>query len=163
MQSEAVHQAIELSPADQAAAPVGHYRLRGALLLAPCLVLVWLSFLLAPRDAAYGTHEQLGLPACSFLSRTGYPCPSCGMTTAFAAMAHGRVALAFEAQPFGMVLFVAVCVVGAAALAELITGRDVLRHLRPGAWWAASVAVGLAAGWGLKVLCGLAGGTLPIR
>ena len=31
-----------------------------------------------------GTHQQLGLPPCNFVTLTGYPCPACGMTTSFA-------------------------------------------------------------------------------
>lgn len=37
------------------------------------------------------THRQLGLPPCSFKELTGYPCPSCGMTTSFALLLHGDI------------------------------------------------------------------------
>src|SRR5689334_8979719 len=46
---------------------------------------------LHPDAHQYGTHEQLGLPPCGFLVMTGLPCPTCGMTTAFAYATHGRL------------------------------------------------------------------------
>ena len=49
------------------------------------------------------------------------------------------------------------------ATAEALTGRDFLRLLRPGVWWAWAAVIGLVAGWGLKVLLGVADGTLPLR
>ena len=41
----------------------------------------------APRVIA--THQQLGLPPCTFLEVTGVPCPACGMTTSFALLVRG--------------------------------------------------------------------------
>jgi len=62
---------------------------------------------LTPSAARLGTHTQLGLPACGFLSRTGWPCPSCGLTTSFALAIRGRFADAAFVQPFGFLLFFA--------------------------------------------------------
>jgi hypothetical protein len=61
---------------------------------------------LTPAPAGFGTHEQLGLPPCAFLHWTGFPCPSCGLTTCFAYAAHGQFAAAFIVQPFGLLAFV---------------------------------------------------------
>jgi hypothetical protein len=161
-----------LSPADepetaqpaQAGRSRASLRLRGALLLVPCAAVLCVAVWLTPRSAGYGTHQQLGLPPCSFLSRTGYPCPSCGLTSSFAAMAHGRIAEALRDHPFGPPLVLAVAAIGLCGLAELVSGRDVvLRLLRPGAWWAVVAATGLLAGWGIKIALGLAHGTLPVR
>jgi hypothetical protein len=58
-----------------------------------------------------GTHEQLGLPPCRFLAFTGFPCPSCGLTTSFAYAAHFHFQQAFFASPFGLVLFLAAVLV----------------------------------------------------
>ena len=46
---------------------------------------------LTPAPAGFGTHEQLGLPPCAFLHWTGFPCPSCGLTTCFAHAAHRSI------------------------------------------------------------------------
>ena len=89
MQSQAVDQAVVPAPVADAREGVGR-RFRGALILGPCLAALAVSVWLAPRPAGFGTHRALGLPPCGFLAQTGYPCPSCGMTTAFAAMAHGH-------------------------------------------------------------------------
>lgn len=59
---------------------------------------------LRPDPAGFGTHRQLGLPPCGFLAMTGRPCPSCGMTTAFAWAVRGRFDLAWQANPVGSVL-----------------------------------------------------------
>lgn len=56
---------------------------------------------LTPDPSGVGTHEQLGLPPCGFHQRTGLPCPTCGMTTAFAWAVRGRIIQAFRIQPAG--------------------------------------------------------------
>jgi hypothetical protein len=60
---------------------------------------------LHPSASGMGTHEQLGLPPCKFLVFTGFPCPSCGLTTSFAYAAHFHFQQAFFASPFGLLLF----------------------------------------------------------
>jgi Protein of unknown function (DUF2752) len=72
--------------------------------LAACAVLAVASGL-TPEAAGLGTHRQFGLPACGILGRTGWPCPSCGLTTSFALAARGRLADAALVQPFGLLLF----------------------------------------------------------
>lgn len=161
MQSQASEQAIELSPVSGRAVTLR--RVRGVALLVPCAAVLAVAAWLTPSESGYGTHRQLGMPACSFVAETGYPCPSCGMTTAFSNMAHGRLVAAVEAQPFGAALFVVTAGLGAVGLGELLTGRDVIRYLRFGPLWAVATIVGIFAGWGIKIACGLAAGTLPVR
>lgn len=62
--------------------------------------------LLVPDPSGVGTHTQLGLPRCGFLALTGLPCPACGLTTAFAHMAHGELVHALHAHALGPILFV---------------------------------------------------------
>ncbi len=52
----------------------------GGLALAAVVILV-VAARLAPSDRHLGTHRQLGLPPCGFVAMTGFPCPTCGMTT----------------------------------------------------------------------------------
>jgi hypothetical protein len=53
-----------------------------------------------------GTHQQLGLPPCTFRVATGLPCPSCGMTTSFAFLMHGDVGQSLRANAVGTLLAV---------------------------------------------------------
>jgi len=64
-----------------------------------------LSRWLRPDARGFGTHEQLGLEPCRFQAVTHIPCPGCGLTTSFAAMAHGHPLDAFAAHPMGPALF----------------------------------------------------------
>jgi hypothetical protein len=60
---------------------------------------------LSPDPAGLGTHVQLGLPPCAFLTFSGWPCPTCGLTTAFAYMARVQMAAAWRAHSLGPLLF----------------------------------------------------------
>lgn len=124
---------------------------------------VLLALSVRPRSCGYGTHEQLNLPTCSSLAATGYPCPTCGLTTSLAAMVRGRMAAAWRAHPFGPILFGAIAAMGVAGLVEMSTGRNVLRRLRPGVWWAVVGVLGLLTGWSWKLAAGITRGELPIH
>jgi hypothetical protein len=62
--------------------------------------------MLKPSPCQMGTHQQLGLPPCSFLVLFGIPCPTCGMTTAWAYLMHGELIRAFQANIGGVLLAV---------------------------------------------------------
>ena len=68
-----------------------------------------LARVLPPDPRGFGTHEQLGLPPCGFVQLTGFGCPSCGLTTAFAYMARGLLTSAFAAHALGPPLFALTC------------------------------------------------------
>ena len=85
-------------------------------ILVPALIVLGIAAWLTPDPSGVGTHQQLGLHACSTLAVTGYPCPTCGMTTAFAFAAHGQILAAFHAQPAGAFLALAT------ACAALVSG-----------------------------------------
>jgi hypothetical protein len=59
---------------------------------------------LRPDSAGHGTHEQLGLPPCTFYLIFGRPCPSCGMTTSWALLMRGDLYDAAKANAGGMLL-----------------------------------------------------------
>jgi len=69
-------------------------------LLAPLGLAAWLT----PDARGYGTHEQLGLRPCTFVTLFGWRCPTCGMTTAWANLVRGKVAAAVEANLGGTLL-----------------------------------------------------------
>ena len=153
----AVHRA---APGKRGHLPI---RLRGAMVGSVCLGILAVASWLKPLPGGWGTHEQLGLPACSWIAEEGWPCPTCGLTTSLAAAANGDFIAAFRAQPFGLAVFLAAAALAAASLAEAATGHNLLGMVRP-RWWWALVAVGaLLAGWCTKLLMGVAAGTLPIR
>ena len=78
----------------------------GAACLGLAVVFI-LAAWLDPDPAGLGTHTQLHLPPCGFYEVFHKPCPSCGMTTAFAMMIHGHPVRAVRAQPAGAAVFVA--------------------------------------------------------
>lgn len=131
-------------------------RLIAAALAVPALVVLAVALWLSPDPAGHGTHTQLGLNGCSILTWTGYPCPMCGMTTAFSLAAHLRPVQAVVAQPFGFVLFLTTLALAAVACAELVWPTGRLRRLyrvllaREGAL-SVIFLVGLTAGWLYKI------------
>ncbi len=162
--------------AERSPRPGRAVRLRGAAVAVACWSVLGVAAVLRPHASGTGTHQELGLPSCSFLARTGLPCPTCGMTTSLSAMAHGQVLLAWQAQPFGVVLFLALAGFAVLATVESLGGRGVLAGLqgagskRPGitawglaGWLAWVVLLGIPAGWALKLIVGLADGSLPMR
>jgi len=140
-------------------------RIVAALVLAGCLVVLGLAVWLKPDPRGLGTHEQLGFGPCGFLVLTGYPCPTCGMTTAFCHAVRGHWWRAVVAQPMGFLLALATVVVTVAAGIVLVTGRPWLVD-----WWRVDlfrIGIGLFVlffgSWGLKVLIGRLNGSLPMR
>lgn len=138
-------------------------RLRGLIAAGPCLALLLAAACLHPRGSGYGTHEQLLLPPCGFLARTGWPCVTCGLTTSVSAMAHGQVGLALKAQPFGAVIFLAAVVLLTAGACQVLTGRDVLGRLRLGMGWAICGIMGLLGGWAWNLVVGAGTGQWPLH
>jgi hypothetical protein len=61
---------------------------------------------LTPSESGTGTHQALGLPACGWQTAMDLPCPTCGMTTAFAHAARADFGSALLAQPAGLLLSV---------------------------------------------------------
>ena len=78
-------------------------------ILGACVSVLTTAAAITPDPSGHGTHTQLGLPPCGFLLLTGYPCPGCGLTTAFAYGVRGPWLLAASANPLGLVLFLVVC------------------------------------------------------
>lgn len=106
---------------------------------------------LDPSPSGHGTHQQLGLAGCSFLTLTGYACPMCGATTTFALMADLRWQEGFLNQPFAALLFCATLVSFMVSLWEVLQPGErwsrLLRWVEP---WELRIAIGMVAVMGLS-------------
>ncbi len=98
-------------------------RLLAALILVGCLTLLALGVWLRPDRSGLGTHQQLGLPPCALVQFAGIPCPTCGMTTAFAYTVRGQWVSGFLAQPFAFMLGIATILCVPLSAQALLTGR----------------------------------------
>lgn len=85
---------------------------------------------LEPSPQHRGTHQQLGLPPCTFVLVFGLPCPTCGMTTAWAHLVRGEWIEALRANVGGTLL----------ALLNLVAVPWLLLSAARGRWlgWAPS-------------------------
>lgn len=68
------------------------------------LVLLAVAAWLEPSPNGLGTHQQLGLPPCTFRLLFGERCPSCGMTTAWSNVMDGQLGKALQANTGGTLL-----------------------------------------------------------
>lgn len=137
----------------QSATPL-RKRLIPSLVFAPTLGVLILASLLTPTAAGHGTHTQLGLPPCGMMTLMGAPCPTCGMTTAFAHATDGDLLASWRTQPAGALLALI------AAMAVLVSGyalatgaplEPVLAPLaRPRTIWIGGAVLLLA--WVYKIL-----------
>lgn len=66
--------------------------MRFALVVGGGLVLAgfFVASIVQPDPRGFGTHQQFGLPPCSFREILGIPCPSCGGTTSVAYFVRGE-------------------------------------------------------------------------
>lgn len=120
--------------------------------LAGAIVLT-IAVILPPSGSGHGTHQSLGLPPCSFLTVTGVPCLSCGMTTSFAHTVRGELPSAVAAQPFGTFLAVMTMVLVPIFFAGALSGRSVSRPIGRLPWnkLGPLLLVALFAAWGYKI------------
>ncbi len=113
---------------------------------------------LEPSVNGHGTHLQLGLAPCTFLSLTGWPCPMCGATTTFALWADGRPFDGAVNHPFASILFVATAAVAAVAWSEAFAPRSrwqkILDAIAPYELRLLSAFLGLmATSWAYSLAC----------
>lgn len=69
------------------------------------LVVIAFAIYLTPDPSGTGTHLQLGLAPCPWLTIYSKPCLTCGMTTSFSAIVHGDLTLAFRSHLLGPLVF----------------------------------------------------------
>jgi hypothetical protein len=93
---------------------------------------------LTPDARGHGTHEQLGLPPCTFYVIFQRPCPACGMTTSWAWLLRGEIGRALAANAGGTLL-AGLALTGAAwLLVSALRGRWF--GGRPSPWAMAAIA-----------------------
>ncbi|MCU0570133.1 MAG: DUF2752 domain-containing protein [Oculatellaceae cyanobacterium Prado106] len=73
----------------------------------------------------YGQGYHVPFWGCPIRQFTGVPCPACGMTRSFTAIAQGHLDQAFGYHGFGPVLFVGCGVAIVHLTLELWTGRSI--------------------------------------
>lgn len=117
------------------------------------IALLGLARTLVPDSRGWGTHEQLGLPACAFPRRYQVRCPSCGMTTAWAHLTRGAVCLALKCHVTGTLLGLVAAAGAVWAMACGSCGRWVLGRPGETAWWVGGgvLAAALVAEWAVRV------------
>ena len=67
-----------------------------------CAGLIAVGWFLTPDSRGFGTHSQLGFGECGLAATYGMPCPTCGMTTAFAYGVRFKIIDGFQTQPAGL-------------------------------------------------------------
>ncbi len=138
----------------EAVSPMISRRMVGAATSLGCSAVLGMAAYMTPSANGLGTHTQLNLPPCGWVSVADMPCMTCGMTTAFSHAVRGELLASFLAQPMGFLLAMATAMTLVLGLHVALTGSNVL-GLFSGLWsrrtmWLL-VGFGLAS-WGYKIL-----------
>ena len=99
-------------------------RVVAALVSLACLGVLLVAAGIRPDEQGHGSHTQLGLPPCAWAMVLHRPCPTCGMTTAFAHSVRWHFGRAFLAQPMGFLLALGTAVAFWAGLYISATGSQ---------------------------------------
>jgi len=134
---------------------VGRSALHSVVLALAALALaglVGMGAWLVPDPAGYGTHEQLGLKACSAVEWFGVPCPGCGITTAVTWFARGEPLRSLATQPLGFALALAASLALPATLVAHARGVDLGLALLRLRWsrWLGGLGLLALASWAWK-------------
>lgn len=127
-------------------------RVGAGLLALALLALLCVAAWVPPSPAGHGSHTALGMPPCGWVIAFGKPCPTCGMTTAFAHAARLDLWDSAKTQPIGALLALMAAAAFWPAAWVAATGSRAgaiyATMLTPRLLWTL-VALGLAA-WGYK-------------
>lgn len=114
--------------------------------------------ILKPDARGLGTHCQLGFPPCALMLIAGIPCPTCGMTTAFAHTVRGQWLSALRAQPFGFLLAIGLLLLAGTCVYIVGTGRrvEINWYRLPPPRLAIVITALFLCAWGFKIAVHLA-------
>lgn len=146
--SRTVHAAARSS-----GSPLMHRLYAGAVACC-CSAVLGLAAWMTPSETGIGTHEQLNMPSCGWIAMGNLPCPTCGMTTAFAHAADGDLVSSFLTQPMGCLLAIATAMALVVSVYVLVTGSRITsvftRYWNGRTAWI--VAMLVVAAWGYKII-----------
>lgn len=136
----------------------GRKRLAVSLLALGLLAPLGVAAMLHPDGRGFGTHQQLGLPPCTFRVLFGRRCPSCGMTTSWAYLVRGKIVQAAAANVGGTLLGVITAVAAIWLLANGLWGRwlGLVPNATLLAWLLAGVAAVTLVDWVIRLALGSA-------
>jgi hypothetical protein len=109
---------------------------------------------LDPTPDYVGTHQQFGLPPCSFRAVFGLPCPGCGGTTAVVCLAHLKIMDAIKSSIFGAAVGVGMALAWLLCLISLVWRRPLYPRLegQAGARVMAYTVVLMLLSWAIKII-----------
>jgi hypothetical protein len=154
MPTPAAHIAVPPTRIADAAPSATGRRVVAAVVAIVALGILVLAAALDPSPAGLGTHQRLGMAPCGWIVLMDTPCPTCGMTTAFAHAADGNLLASAATQPLGAVLALATAMTLLVAIFVAVTGSRV-GHVFRGLWtgWTMWIVGGFALlSWGYKIL-----------
>ncbi|MGY8769287.1 MAG: DUF2752 domain-containing protein [Pirellulales bacterium] len=93
-----------------------------AMLAVLLLTLLVIASGLTPSAQGMGTHQQMGLPPCTFATQFGMRCPSCGMTTSWSHLMNGNLFGSVQVNSAGCLLGILAVISGPWALVSAIRG-----------------------------------------
>lgn len=140
-------------------------RLAALATFAACAAVLGIAVWLSPDPRGFGTHQQLGFGICGMLLTTGFPCPTCGMTTAFSHTVRGQWLHAVYAQPTGFVLALGTAAIAAISLFAIAAGRWPrirIPIVTPYRLFMVLLVLFIG-GWAIKLGIGLLDGSLPVE
>jgi hypothetical protein len=134
----------------------GRDRLVATALGLGLLGLLAVAAVLKPDPRGLGTHQQFGLPPCTFRFIFGRPCPTCGMTTSWAHLVRGQLIAAGKANLGGMLLGIVAVASVPWLLGSAIRGRWL--GWAPSsvviAWLGSAIVLVTLIEWGFRLVAG---------